>query len=214
MCRIFITCVFLFILLTICIRPDNEMKEIAKIREFPIYKCTLSNNHKVSLDIQKYCMKAGFIPSSLAWINGDHWISNKQSISTPLFKEELMKAITKLSKKIKISNISLIDPKGLEDFWVNFYTKGHKQGPHQHVTDEITPLYSFTYFVKYNEKQDAPLRFYTDMKTHLPAKERTSFTLNVKEGDIVFFHPLLEHSVDEQKSSEPRVTVSGNIYKT
>lgn len=213
-------CILIFLIILFItyryLKDNKDNKDISKIRGFSIYKSTLPNRSEIASEIQKHYKKVGLIPSSDVWLNGDHLMTiHNKEIATSLFKTELVHAITSL--KIPMSNISLIDPKSngsAEDYWVNFYTKGHKQGPHRHVTEKSRPICSFTYFVKYDEKKDAPLRFYTDTKEYLPAKERSSFTLDVREGDIIFFHPLLEHSVDEQKSSEPRITVSGNIYSS
>lgn len=190
-----------------------------------IYKCQLGNRGKVFKEVVKYYKECGMVKSnnsSVDW-NANHLTTahNKlkyQNLHT--FERELMKSVHKLCDTLKIprSRVSLRDPNNTEDasdYWVNFYTKGHNQGPHQHMNDDqTTPFYCFTYFARYDKKKDAALRFYTDVNDELPAIERESIVFDMKEGEIVFFRPSMEHSVDLQTTDGPRITVSGNLYMT
>jgi hypothetical protein len=87
--------------------------------------------------------------------------------------------------------------------------------------DEKTPLFSFTYFAKYDPVKDAKFYFYNPSPAPRMYEEfagcRPEFKhrmeLDISQGEIIFFPPFLLHGVDEQTSDEPRVTLAGNIYR-
>jgi hypothetical protein len=192
---------------------------VAKIRDDRIYKCKLGNKKRIMTELQKMSKNVGLKQSSIEW-NSNHLTTAHESrmdTNIPSLSNELVKTIKTLCKQLKTSKkIVLLDPMkndGLPDYWVNVYTKGHGQGAHNHMNDDTsTPFYCFTYFAKYDKAKDAPLRFYTDLEEHVPSRQRESITLDIDEGDIVFFPHDLEHSVDIQMTDGPRITVSGNVF--
>lgn len=212
--------IILFVYLTKNFTANLNLKCVAKIHDARIYKCRLQNQKKIITDLQKMSKNVGLVSSSKEW-NANHLTTAHAGDDTdiPSFSNELVKSIKTLCKRLKTSekNVILKDPidnDKLADYWVNVYTKGHGQGAHNHMNDDsTTPFYCFTYFAKYDKARDAPLRFYTDLEEKVPSRQRESITLDIDEGDVVFFPPDLEHSVDIQTTNGPRITVSGNIYK-
>lgn len=212
--------VSLLVMIVLYSRSPN-LKCVAKIHDSRIYKCRFQNQKKIMSDLQKMSKNVGLVSSSKEW-NANHLTTaraTKKNTNVPRFSRELVKTVKTLCKRLKTSekNVVLTDPidkDNLADYWINVYTKGHGQGAHNHMNDDTTtPFYCFTYFAKYDKAKDAPLRFYTDLEEDIPSRQRKSVTLDIDEGDIVFFPPNLEHSVDIQTTNGPRITVSGNVYK-
>lgn len=214
---------FVVMMMLYSIRSTTNLKCVAKVRDIRIYKCRLKNGEKIMSDIQKMSNDVGLVSSSKKW-NANHLTTAHATNDTdiPSFSKELVKSIKSLCKQLKTSekNVVLSNPihnypiHNFDDYWVNVYTKGHGQGAHNHMNyDSTTPFRCFTYFAKYNKTRDAPLRFYTDLEEKVPSRQRESITLDIDEGDIVFFPPDLEHSVDTQTTNGPRITISGNIFK-
>ena len=84
------------------------------------------------------------------------------------------------------------------------------------------PMFSFTYFAKYDPQKDAKFVFtnpspsqeiYADWINTVPAFE-PEFRPDIAPGDILIFPCFLLHRVEEQKVDSSRMTLSGNIYKT
>ena len=118
------------------------------------------------------------------------------------------------------------------DSWINIYEKGHYQGPHWHaIGDEdeepeykghIQNLFSFTYFMKYDEEKDAKFKFTDRSSGTSPFEEEwekdepcftRSFIPDVKQGDVIIFPFFMVHEVSKQECDGPRITFSGNLYK-
>jgi hypothetical protein len=116
-----------------------------------------------------------------------------------------------------------------KDYWINIYSKGQYQGEHWHMLEEdeieagvAHPMFSFTYFAKYDPEKDAKFVFvnpspsgeiYGDWINTVPAFE-PEFKPDIAQGDILIFPSFLVHRVEEQAVDTSRITLSGNIYKT
>jgi len=118
------------------------------------------------------------------------------------------------------------------DTWINIYEKGHYQGPHWHVVgdEDEEPeykghpqnLFSFTYFMKYDEEKDAKFKFTDRSSGSSPFEEEwekdepcftRSFVPDVKQGDVIIFPFFMIHEVSKQECDGPRITLAGNLYR-
>ena len=103
------------------------------------------------------------------------------------------------------------------DPWMNVYTKGCYQEPHQHFNDR-TQL-SYCYFSKL-PKGCGKFGFWNEIFRNYCTTD-LYWVMNldiqewgypeVKEGDLIIFPAFIIHQVTYHKIDEPRVTVSGNV---
>jgi len=137
------------------------------------------------------------------------------------FKEEY----EKFSREINLCLHEYI----LDETWFNYYSKGCNQEYHDHLSSQRCSLYSMVYFLKLND--DHPkitFHNYTNLHaiftTNSKIKKvyrdkdikhsitRPYWNLNIKEGDLIIFPSYLFHGVFVQKTNDPRITISSNIY--
>jgi len=104
-----------------------------------------------------------------------------------------------------------------DDPWMNVYTKGCYQEPHQHFNNR-TQL-SYCYFSKLPEGS-GKFGFWNELFRHYCTCDvYWAMDLDlvewgfpeVKEGDLLIFPAFLIHQVTYHGIDEPRVTVSGNV---
>ena len=191
--------------------PRSSLEEIAFLDGFPVYRYQVNATtaNKVNREVKRYCDKTGLDASDKEGWNAQH-LSNafyeQEDNDLPTLIKEMSIPMTQLCEKHCLSskNVSImIDSKN--DYWVNIYNPDHHQGAHTHINEgDKTPFYCFTYFSKYVHGLDAPLRFHP--------LSGAVITPEIQQGDILIFPPTLHHSVDRQKGTGPRITVSGNIY--
>ena len=101
--------------------------------------------------------------------------------------------------------------------WMNVYTKGCYQEPHQHCSGGIQ--LSYCYFSKLPEGC-GKFGFWNEIfRNYCTSDLHSIMDLNlqewgypeVKEGDLLIFPAFLIHQVTYHKVDEPRVTISGNV---
>ena len=109
---------------------------------------------------------------------------------------------------------------GLLDFskpWMNVYTKGCYQEPHQHMA--TGPQLSFCYFHKLPE-DSGRFGFWNEQFRMYCSNGFIDMVdidvvewgyPEVKEGDLLIFPSFLIHQVTYHGIDEPRITVSGNV---
>lgn len=195
---------------------------------FPVLKFNFENPEKALEDILKYANEERLNEMS------DEW--NAKCKSTAMSRDldtmkhidhELGKILKKLSEHFqipleKMSFKGCKHPECFGDYWVNQYTKGDQQDVHYHMNPEFgdPPLFSFTYFAKYDPEKDAKFYFFNPSPAPDLYKDfidtRPEFKLrkelDIQEGDIIIFPSYMLHGVDEQVRDEPRITLSGNIH--
>lgn len=191
-------------------KPESKLEEIALINGSPVYRFRIDATavDKIYTEVENYYKRTGLAPSEKEGWNAEH-LSNafyeNDDMELPTLTKEMSKPLEELCHKHSISPKRLST---LNDYWVNVYRPGDYQGSHCHINQgDKTPFYCFTYFSKYSHGLDAPLRFHPRF-----AEMENSFTPEVHVGDVLLFPQTLEHSVQGQKRSGPRITVSGNIY--
>jgi hypothetical protein len=195
---------------------------------FPILKYKFENPVKALEDILEYANEDRLSEMS------DEW--NAKCKSTAMSRDldsmvhiqgELEKILKMVSDQFEIP-LEKLSFKGCEhsecfgDYWVNQYKKGDQQDVHYHMNPEFgdPPLFSFTYFAKYDPEKDAKFYFYNPSPAPDLYKDfinsrpefKTRKELDIREGEIIIFPSYMLHGVDEQLRDEPRITLSGNIY--
>jgi uncharacterized protein (TIGR02466 family) len=113
------------------------------------------------------------------------------------------------------------------DAWYNVTGKGGWGEIHNHLSSPRTIQVCAVHYIKYDPKLHAPTIFYnpsadgirstqpTPIADKLPAKyPKEVMQIDVKEGDMIFFAPYLNHSIPIQQSEEPRITTAFNITIT
>ena len=195
---------------------------------FPVLKFNFENPLAALKDILEYANEERLNEMSIEWnAKCKSTASSKDLDSMIHIHNELEKILKKLSEHFQIP-LEKISFKGCEhpecfgDYWVNKYTKGDHQDVHYHMNPDCgdPPLFSFTYFAKYEPEKDAKFYFYNPSpapnlyKDFIPQQPEFKLRkeLDVQEGDIIIFPSYMLHGVDEQLRDEPRITLSGNIY--
>jgi|DEB0MinimDraft_4_1074332.scaffolds.fasta_scaffold02856_3 hypothetical protein len=195
---------------------------------FPVLKYKFENPVKALEDILEYANEDRLSEMS------DEW--NAKCKSTAMSRDlgnmvhiqgELEKILKVVSDQFEIP-LGKLSFKGCEhpecfgDYWVNQYTKGDQQDVHYHMNPEFgdPPLFSFTYFAKYDPEKDAKFYFYNPSPAPDLYKDfinsrpefKTRKELDIREGEIIIFPSYMLHGVDEQLRDESRITLSGNIH--
>jgi hypothetical protein len=200
---------------------------------FPVFKYTFDTPDKALEEILKNMTDDTLDEMSEDWnAKCRSTASTRNPVSLLYVREELERCLKRFSKDVHIpvenmtfkgcSNV-LCTSTDCVDHWINVYKKGDYQEPHYHMNseDEKTPLFSFTYFAKYDQEKDAKFYFYNPSPAPHMYEEfsgcrpefKSRIQLNISQGEIIFFPPFLLHSVDEQTSDGPRITLAGNIYR-
>jgi hypothetical protein len=218
---------------------------IQYIYGYPVYKFSIEDPSKSISEVQKYIDGTKEVNLSDEWnaeclttsSHGRGCNTNDEKYEFKYIFQELYKHskifLNELNMDINLTvnvcgNSSCND--ACNDAWINIYKKGHYQGPHWHVIDEDEEpeyqghpqnLFSFTYFMKYDEEKDAKFKFidpspgpviFEEWKNKVPCF-KGSFIPDVKQGDVIIFPCFMVHEVSKQDYDGPRITFSGNLYK-
>jgi uncharacterized protein (TIGR02466 family) len=110
-----------------------------------------------------------------------------------------------------------------DDIWINVYKKGQWQENHHHHGDKDV-YFSAVHFLKYNKETHPPLIFNNPQNILMTPNQLGRCTnlsywdldhsVDVYEGDIIFFPSYLEHQVNVQETDEDRITISFNVKIT
>jgi hypothetical protein len=200
---------------------------------FPVFKYRFENPDKILEEIVKNANDETLDEMSEDWnAKCKSTAATRNAMTMPYVHEELEKCLEKFSKDVNIpkekmnfngcSNVQCTSTHCV-DYWINVYKKGDHQDVHYHMNpeDEKTPLFSFTYFAKYDPEKDAKFYFHNPSPAPRMYEEfsgsRPEFKhrlrLEISQGELIFFPPFLLHSVDEQTSDNTRITLAGNIYR-
>lgn len=169
------------------------MKNISANRHHRVLS-SFSDTQTKALEVEYY--KAKYLPEVIK----THYIGHRfeniyinrgqiQALSE-LLDEAIIFAseILNTSQKIKVG------------FWFNEMQQGHKTSAHTH--DEDDELLSAVYYINVPE-HSGNLMLGSDMN------ERVS--IKPKIGEFLFFSPMLVHFVEENKSSETRLSIGMNF---
>lgn len=199
---------------------------------FPVFKYKFDDPDKALEEIMQNVNNETLTEMSDDWnAKCTSTAQSREEMNIKYVREELEKTLEKFSKDVHIPRDKMTfkgcsNPEctsDCPDYWINVYKKGDFQDVHYHMNpeDEKTPLFSFTYFAKYDPEKDAKFYFYNPSPAPRMYEEfsgcRPEFKhrteLDISQGEIIFFPPFLLHGVEEQISDEPRVTLAGNIYR-
>jgi hypothetical protein len=219
---------------------------IQYIYGYPVYKFSIEDPSKSISEVQKCIDGTKEVNPSDEWnaeclttsSHGRGCNTNDEKYEFKYIFQELYKHskifLNELNMDINLTvnvcgNSSCNDT--CNDTWINIYKKGHYQGPHWHVIgdEDEEPeyqghpqnLFSFTYFMKYDEEKDAKFKFidpspgpviFEEWKNKVPCF-KGSFIPDVKQGDVIIFPCFMVHEVSKQDYDGPRITFSGNLYK-
>lgn len=203
---------------------------IVEVYGFPVYKGKFSEKESVLHYIQECKLNESDRWNASCLTSSDHGSKHINAGDNKCISDDIYKEIVKHAlEMMKELNINLIltpsrcrkkECHDCRDVWINRYTNGHGQNVHWHVDYEHNPRFSFTYFAKYDSRNDAKFVFVNpippgvctkEMSKHPAFSEDMSF--NVEEGDIIIFPCWLLHYVTMQRSEGPRITMSGNLYE-
>jgi hypothetical protein len=200
---------------------------------FPVFKYKFDDPDKALEEILKNANDETLDEMSEDWnAKCKSTAATRNSVTLLHIREELENCLGKFSKDVHIpkENMNFNGCSNLQctsndcvDYWINVYKKGDHQDIHYHMNqeDEKTPLFSFTYFAKYDPEKDAKFYFHNPSPAPHMYEEfsgcrpefKPQVELNISQGEVIFFPPFLLHSVDEQTSDDPRVTLAGNVYR-
>lgn len=199
---------------------------VFKLFATPIYLGDCENKEKINdiidnVDIEKTvkdCTKLTdwkcHVDTDIGRLDID--VSWKQQFFS-LIESDIIKYLNQIQSKTEDINISI----DYQIPWINVYRPGNFQELHDHLYNSS---FSYTYFYKLPENTgnfvfSNPIRSYgplSGLANKFFDVVTTEFTPEVKEGQILIFPNWLQHLVTENKSSEDRITISGNfgIQKT
>lgn len=113
------------------------------------------------------------------------------------------------------------------DAWYNVTGKGGYGEIHNHLSSPRTIQICAVHYVKYDPKVHSPTIFYNPSADGLRSTQPTPNTTllpklwpqetvyaDVKEGDMIFFPPYLNHSIPKQSTADTRITTAFNITIT
>ena len=211
---------------------------------YPVYIFSIEDKYKAINEVQKCIDETKIINTSDEWNaeclktstdgNGGGLTNEKNDFRyilkeiykhSKIFSNELNMDINLTVNVCRDSSCT----SNCNDSWINIYEKGHYQGPHWHATENGGPkyegypqnLFSFTYFMKYDEEKDAKFKFTDRSSGTSPFEEEwekevphfsRSFVPDVKQGDVIIFPFFMVHEVSKQECDGPRITFSGNLY--
>lgn len=196
---------------------------ISTVYGFPIYKVQVDSK---SLMLKEASLNMDKIGDLSVWEANCLTTSTKDyedAFNSGYVKDEVTKYANEMMKELAIDlslSLKICETKDCttcDDIWMNVYNKGHSQETHLHlldIPDRRQPLFSFSYFVKYNPEVDAKFIF-VNPNTNIDFKELyiQEIPMDVNEGDILIFPSFLLHRVEEQKANQQRITISGNFYE-
>ena len=196
---------------------------ISNIYGFPIYKVQISNR-----DVMMDAVDSNMNKIDNVSIWDSECLTTSTTDSQGAFKSidvknEVTRCVHEMIKelgldlKLSLCGCNTHNCTNCDDIWMNVYNKGHSQETHLHlldIPDRRQPLFSFSYFVKYNPEVDAKFIF-VNPNTNIDFKELyiQEIPMDVNEGDILIFPSFLLHRVEEQKANQQRITISGNFYE-
>jgi hypothetical protein len=155
---------------------------------------------------------------------------------TPYINSEIENHTRFFSKELKMQNLDLTTNMcrnincghTCADYWFNEYGKGDQSLPHWHLSDQgdemfcqsDEAMFSFNYFVKYDNDthaglyfvNPAPIHVFYEMIEDVVPELKRSVKLEIKEGQIVIFPSCLLHYVERHEVDDKRITLSGNLY--
>ena len=123
--------------------------------------------------------------------------------------DEYALALTKRKQDVKIK---------LMDAWLNKYEKGDAQEPHNHCTVGSIRCFSGCIFLSFDKEKDARFRFHNQSMINYNEPDDAFALLaegvtcpDITQGDIILFNSSSWHSVEKQKESTNRTTLSFNF---
>ena len=202
---------------------------ISNLYGFPIYKVRVSDKSLMMKEVNANIHKVGDLS---VW--DANCLTTCTRDSDDAFKSDYVKHVAtkhanEMMKELELNldlTLKICETKNCmtcDDIWMNIYNKGHSQEMHSHllgIPERREPLFSFSYFAKYDPEIDAKFVFINHTIPRIDCKELyklRSFLpetqIDVEEGDILIFPSFLLHRVEEQKSDHQRITISGNFYE-
>ena len=201
---------------------------ISTIYGYPICKVSVKDKMKMMDEVYLNVKKIGNVSMWDSECLTTSTVSNENKFSSEHVKNEIMYHTNEMIKELGLNldlGLKMCDTKDCtfcDDIWMNVYKKGHYQVTHTHHSEQpgaALPLFSFSYFAKYNPEKDAKFIFVnpapsSDCKElHKLDCFKPEITMDVKEGDIIIFPNFMPHRVEEQLDKGPRITISGNLYE-
>ena len=204
---------------------------------FPVFKYAIDDPDTALKEIYASIDKSTKRSTKGEWNADSQMLTTKDDVEMKHLNQQIQKYLrTMLSElNIPVGDFTMNEcgnskcKDSCKDYWINIYDKGQYQGEHWHMLEEdeieanaTQPMFSFTYFAKYDPQKDAKFVFtnpspsqeiYADWINTVPAFE-PEFRPDIAPGDILIFPCFLLHRVEEQKVDSSRMTLSGNIYKT
>ena len=201
---------------------------ISNIYGFPIYKVQISNR-----DVMMDAVDSNMNKIDNVSIWDSECLTTSTTDSQGAFKSidvknEVTRCVHEMIKelgldlKLSLCGCNTHNCTNCDDIWMNVYNKGHSQETHVHYSEnpnQKQPLFSFSYFAKYNPEKDAKFIFVNPSPptTCKELYKLPSYTpdvcADVVEGDILIFPSFLLHRVEEQLEDRQRITISGNFYE-
>jgi uncharacterized protein (TIGR02466 family) len=122
--------------------------------------------------------------------------------------DNILRTIPKNSKELNISHIH---------FWININKKGDSNGRHAH--GPYSPIFLCGVYYAKVPKNSGRFKFYDPRGSWMQSMSEyiyyddgfIDYNITPQDGMIILFPSWLEHSVEENKSDDERITVAFNI---
>lgn len=139
------------------------------------------------------------------------WQSDNIQIDTSFYINFFLQTI--------VPDLGIVTPNSVTvpAIWANNNKLGGFNLPHDHV--EGGNIISFAHYVKLpngsstiNFRSDRPsLKFWNFPRSHYNELNSQDVTIDVKDGDVVFFPAWLDHYTSPNDTDLDRITIAGNI---
>jgi uncharacterized protein (TIGR02466 family) len=172
---------------------------------------TIQNEHK-NQPLKKPSSWADNVHTSIQYGGYKDNIDYFQKAGIPLdLVAELDKIVQTFVSDLGIGDIGRFY---IAEMWYNAYSTSQFQHMHKH-SNQNNMMFSGVYYMKFNEEEHSATRFYNPyFEVNFDKVRDNPFFVvkpNIRENDVFIFPSDVGHDVEEQISSDIRITIAFNV---